>query len=68
MVTSIRYVIEYGTRVKHLKVEVYKIGLKLCVYPNINDFENHSFSQADKISKNTIPLCIQMYKFVYTYR
>ena len=35
-----------------MKVEVYKIDLKLSKYPHLNDYKPHSFSRADTISKN----------------
>uniref|UniRef100_A0A1X7SQT9 DUSP domain-containing protein n=1 Tax=Amphimedon queenslandica TaxID=400682 RepID=A0A1X7SQT9_AMPQE len=47
----IRNVVEYGQYVKHLKVEVYLIDLKLCVHPNINDIKTGSFSGVDTISR-----------------
>lgn len=46
-----RSVVEYGTYVKHLKVEVYLFDLKLCVHPQINELKVHSFSRADTIGK-----------------
>ena len=42
---------EYGTYVKHLKVEVYLIDLKLTLHPHTNEIKTHSFSRADTISK-----------------
>ena len=46
-----RRVVEYGTYVKHLKVEVYLFDLKLCVHPHINDPKQYCFSRADTISE-----------------
>ena len=46
-----RYVVEYGTYVKHLKVEVYLIEFKLCVHPNVNDAKTLFFSRADNIGE-----------------
>ena len=46
-----RRVVEYGTYVKHLKVEVYLIDLKLAIHPHLNEHKQHSFSRADTISK-----------------
>ena len=46
-----RRVVEYGTYVKHLKVEVYLIDLKLAIHPHLNEYKPHSFSRADTISK-----------------
>jgi ubiquitin carboxyl-terminal hydrolase 4/11/15 len=44
-----RRVVEFGTYVKHLKVEVYLFDLKLCVHPNINETTSIPFSRADTI-------------------
>ena len=52
IIACFRCVVEFGNFVKHLKVEVYLIDLKLCVHPNINDYKTHSFSRLDTISKN----------------
>lgn len=41
---------EYGTYVKHLKVEVYLFDLKTCVHPHVNDIKHMTFSRADTIS------------------
>ena len=46
-----RYVVEYGTRVKRLQVEVYLVEFKLCVHPNVNDTKSFSFSMADNIGE-----------------
>ena len=43
--------VEYGTYVKHLKVEVYCIEFRLCVHPNVNDTKTFSFSRADNIGE-----------------
>lgn len=46
-----RRVVEYGTYVKHLKVEVYLFDLKTCIHPHVNDIKHMTFSRADTISK-----------------
>ena len=55
-----RYVVEYGTHVKHLKVEVYLIGFKLCVHPNVRDTKTYFFSRGVNIGEcgNICMLCI----------
>ena len=47
---------EYGTYVKHLKVEVYLFELKICLYPHINDIKYIEFSRANTIGKNNVIL------------
>ena len=47
----VRNVVEYGSYVKHLKVEVYFTDLQLCVHPHTNDIKIRSFSRGDTISK-----------------
>ena len=50
-----RKVVEHGVFVKHCKVEVYLVELKLCHNNNMDDCEVRSFSRADVISKyNTV--------------
>ena len=54
-----RYVVQYGTYVKHLKVEVYLFDLKLCLHPFINEIQQFSFSKGDTISQSFyISLCL----------
>ena len=48
---SRRRVVEYGTYVKHLKVEVYLFNLKVCVHPHINETKQVQFSRADYVGK-----------------
>ena len=43
--------VEYGTYVKHLKVEVYLIEFKLCVHPNVSDTKTYFFSRAVNIGE-----------------
>ena len=43
--------VEYGTYVKLVKVEVYLIEFRLCVHPNVNDTKTFFFSGADNISE-----------------
>ena len=43
--------VEYGTSVKKLKVEVYLIEFKLCVHPNVSDTKTFFFSRADNIGE-----------------
>ena len=44
-----RKVVEHGMYMKHLKVEVYLLELKLIIHPNINNFKLHSFSRGDTV-------------------
>ena len=44
-----RKVIEQGMFVKHCKVEVYLMDLKLCNNSHIDDVLTHQFSRADTI-------------------
>ena len=43
---------EHGTDVKHLKVEVYLLELKVSLYPYVNDIKYVHFSRATTIGKN----------------
>ena len=53
-----RRVVEYGTYVKHLKVEVYLVELKLCVHPHINETKVRFFSRADLTSELTVGVAV----------
>ena len=44
-----RYVIEQGMFVKHCKVEVYLMDLKLTLYPKVDDFKQRQFSRSNTI-------------------
>jgi ubiquitin carboxyl-terminal hydrolase 4/11/15 len=44
-----RKVVEHGMYMRHCKVEVYRLEFKLTIYPNIDDFKYHSFSQGDTV-------------------
>ena len=57
VVSFYRYVVEYGTIVKHVKVEVYLVEFKLCVHPHLNKIKIDFFSRACTISE-TISLCV----------
>ena len=54
---SLRYVVEYGTYVRHLQVEVYLAEFKLCVHPHINELKVGFFSRACTIGKTHIAMC-----------
>ena len=45
--------VEYGTYVKHLKVEVYLVELKLCIHPHLNEAKTRYFSRAALTSELT---------------
>ena len=45
----VRYVIAQGMFVKHGKVEVYMMDLKLCHYPDVDNFFSSEFSRAHTI-------------------
>ena len=47
-----RKVVEYGMFVKHCKVEVYLMELKLCVNGKQDTYVTHQFSKADTIGEN----------------
>ncbi|XP_046852979.1 ubiquitin carboxyl-terminal hydrolase 4-like [Xenia sp. Carnegie-2017] len=44
-----RQVVEHGMFVKHCKVEVYLVELRLCQYKDLEDWKPTSFSRADTI-------------------
>lgn len=44
-------VVEYGMFVKHCKVEVYLMELKLCENSNLDNMVPQKFSKADTIGK-----------------
>ena len=46
-----RQVVEHGMFVKHCKVEVYLVELRLCQYKDLEDWKTTSFSRADTIGK-----------------
>ena len=48
---SLRYVVEYGVYWTQIKVEVYLVGFKLCVHPQINELKVDFFSRACTIGK-----------------
>ena len=52
--------VEYGTYVKQLKVEIYLIEFKLCVHPHVSDTKISFFSKADNIGEcgNTCTLIV----------
>ena len=53
-----RKVIEHGMFVKHCKVEVYLMDLKLCPNKNLDQVVTKHFSRADTIGKFiTAPYC-----------
>ena len=52
-----RKVVEYGLYMKHCKVEVYLLEIKLSVYPNLTEHIIKEFSRADTVGKYTsVPL------------
>ena len=53
-----RRVVEYGTYVKHLKVEVYLIELNLCIHPHLNESKVRFFSRADLTSELTVDVVV----------
>ena len=46
-----RHVVEYGTYVKRLKVEVYLFNLKVCLHPHVNEDKPAQFSRADTVGE-----------------
>ena len=44
-----RKVVEHGMYMKHQKVEVYLLELKLTIHPNIDNFKLHSFSRVETV-------------------
>ena len=43
--------VEYGTPIKLVEVEVYLIEFKVFVHPNVNDDKTFFFSRADNIGE-----------------
>lgn len=56
-----RKVIEQGMFVKHCKVEVYLMDLKLCENSNVTDTETMTFSRCDTIGQCSDPYSLKAY-------
>ena len=46
-----RKVNEYGLYIKHLQVEMYRLKLKLCVYPKLDEHVIEELSRADTVGE-----------------
>ncbi len=43
--------VEYGLYMKHCRVEVYLLELKLCVHPYLNDIKERELSRGDTVGE-----------------